>query len=89
MKTTLYIQDDLFREAKVKAAQEGIRIKDLIEEGLRVVLSGKHPFKRARRVAFPLIQRSSQRPLVALKDIQRSQEADLEEEAAHAKSLRR
>lgn len=38
MKTTLEIPDDLYRDAKVKAARENRKMKDLVSEGLRLVL---------------------------------------------------
>ena len=38
MKTTLEIPDALYRQAKVKAAQENRKMKDLVSEGLRLVL---------------------------------------------------
>ena len=44
MKTTLEIPDDLYQQAKVHAARENRKMKDLITEGLRLVLgqsSGK------------------------------------------------
>ncbi|MBV8798198.1 MAG: hypothetical protein JO208_00075 [Alphaproteobacteria bacterium] len=39
MKTTIEIPDELYRQAKAKAALQGRRLKDLIEEGLRHVLA--------------------------------------------------
>ena len=41
MKTTLDISNDLYREAKAAAALERIRIKDLVEEGLRLALAAR------------------------------------------------
>ena len=38
MKTTVEIPDDLYRRAKAEAALRGRKLKDLIEEGLRLVL---------------------------------------------------
>jgi len=38
MKTTLEIPDELYRQAKVKAATENRKMKDLVSEGLRLVL---------------------------------------------------
>ncbi len=38
MKTTLEIPDALYRQAKVQAAQENRKMKDLVSEGLRLVL---------------------------------------------------
>ena len=39
MRTTIEIPDDLFRKAKAQAALEGVRLRDLIERGLRLVLA--------------------------------------------------
>ena len=38
MKTTVELPDDLYREAKAEAALRGRKLKDLVEEGLRLVL---------------------------------------------------
>jgi hypothetical protein len=40
VKTTLEIPDDLYRQAKVRAAHEHREIKDLVSDGLRLVLGG-------------------------------------------------
>jgi hypothetical protein len=46
MKTTVEVPDDLYRQAKAEAALRGRKLKDLIEEGLRLVLEA--PPKRRR-----------------------------------------
>jgi len=46
MKTTVEVPDDLYRRAKAEAALRGRKLKDLIEEGLRLVLEA--PRKRRR-----------------------------------------
>ena len=38
MRTTVDIPDELFRRAKSEAALRGRKLKDLVEEGLRMVL---------------------------------------------------
>lgn len=38
MKTTLEIDDELYREAKAEAALTGRKMKDLVTEGLRLAL---------------------------------------------------
>jgi hypothetical protein len=38
MKTTVEVSDDLYRRAKAEAALRGRKIKDQVEEGLRLVL---------------------------------------------------
>lgn len=39
MKTTVEVPDDLYRRAKSEAALSGRKLKDLVEEGLRLVLA--------------------------------------------------
>lgn len=46
MKTTVEMPDELYRRAKSEAALRGRKLKDLVEEGLRLVLdapSGARP----------------------------------------------
>jgi predicted component of type VI protein secretion system len=60
MKTTIEVPDDLYRRAKAEAAMRGRKLRDLVEEGLRLVLetprdTPRHPslaelMKRARGV---------------------------------------
>ena len=38
MKTTVELSDELFRRAKAEAALRGRKFKDLVEEGLQLVL---------------------------------------------------
>ena len=63
MRTTVRLDDDLLKRAKIKAAAEGRTLTDLIEEGLRVLLAGKpapaegaepsHASARRREVCCP------------------------------------
>ncbi len=43
MRTTVDIPDELFRRAKSEAALRGRKLKDLVEEGLRLVLENEKP----------------------------------------------
>lgn len=38
MKTTIEISDDLYRHAKAEAALRGRKLRELVEEGLRLVI---------------------------------------------------
>jgi len=53
MKTTLEISEDLYRQAKILAASENRKMKDLVNEGLRLVLgqSSAHSAMSARRMS--------------------------------------
>jgi hypothetical protein len=55
MKTTIEIPDELFREAKARAAMEGIKLKDLVADALRAKLHPA-PVKKGHRVKFPIIE---------------------------------
>ncbi len=46
VKTTVEVSDDLYRRANAEAALSGRKLKDLVEEGLRLVLAV--PQKRRR-----------------------------------------
>lgn len=51
MKTTLDIPNEIYRQAKAVAALEGIRMKDLVTEGLMLTLQER---KRAQAQESPL-----------------------------------
>jgi len=48
MKTTVEVSDDLYRRAKAEAALRGRKLKDLVEEGLRLVLEAPRESHRHR-----------------------------------------
>jgi hypothetical protein len=49
MRTTVDIPDELFRRAKSEAALRGRKLKDLVEEGLRLVLEKEKPATAAKK----------------------------------------
>lgn len=51
MKTTVELPDPLYRRAKAEAALRGRKLKDLIEEGLRLVLDSPRPKSRRPSLA--------------------------------------
>ena len=51
MKTTVEVPDDLYRRAKAEAALRGRKLKDLIEEGLRLVLASPHTARKPPSLA--------------------------------------
>ena len=52
MKTTVELPDDLARQVKAEAALRGRKLKDLVEEGLRLVLESP---REARTGARPTL----------------------------------
>jgi hypothetical protein len=53
MRTTIEISDELLRKAQAQAVAEGVRLHDLVERGLRLVL-GEPVRPSFRRVNLPL-----------------------------------
>ena len=51
MKTTVELPDDLYRRAKAEAALRGRKLKDLVEEGLQLVLKTSRPTSRKPSLA--------------------------------------
>lgn len=51
MKTTIEVPDDLYRRAKSMAALRGRKLKDLVEEGLRLVVETPRSADRRRGLA--------------------------------------
>ncbi|MCZ7624881.1 MAG: hypothetical protein C3F12_11990 [Candidatus Methylomirabilota bacterium] len=56
MKTTVEISDELYRHAKAEAALRGRKLRELVEEGLRLVIQS--PRDRATR---PTLQELTQK----------------------------
>jgi predicted component of type VI protein secretion system len=51
MKTTVEVSDNLYRRAKAEAALRGRKLKDLVEEGLRLVLETPRESRRSQSLA--------------------------------------
>jgi hypothetical protein len=51
MKTTVELPDDLYRRAKAEAALRGRKLRDLVEEGLRLVLENPPNTRQKPRLA--------------------------------------
>ncbi len=95
MRTTLVIDDDLYRRVKAKAAMEGRRVTDLVEDGLRAAL-GLGPVRAVdpsgpSRVTLPLVPAYDGGPVLMAgmtqEEIhQRLAQLQLEDDRAHAAS---
>ncbi|MCL5996438.1 MAG: hypothetical protein M1546_10360 [Chloroflexi bacterium] len=85
MKTTIDIPDELFREAKARAALEGMKLRDLVAEALREKLHAPRPKAQRRRTKFPIIHSRRTDAPVTLEQVNRAIEAlDTEEAQRHA-----
>jgi hypothetical protein len=51
MKTTIEVPDELYRRAKAEAAHRGRKLKDLVEEGLHLVLATPRKLPKRSRLA--------------------------------------
>ena len=66
MRTTLVIDDELFRQLKRRAAEEGRTVSAVTQEVLRRGLARREPKRRPRRVKLPSFTMG--KPLVDLAD---------------------
>jgi hypothetical protein len=95
MKTTLVIDDELYRRVKARAALEGRKVTELVEEGLRAALERGSTSPRdsdsGSRVVLPLIRRRADEPTMmagmSLDEIhERLCRLQLEDDLSHAAS---
>ena len=92
MRTTIVIPDDLFRDAKAKAAMEGRKLKDLVIEGLQLVVThnqSAQPKRKLRKTKFPIISRPGKGHVVTDEMVNAAIEQAFEEEAEHYASFMR
>ena len=82
MRTTIELPDELFRQAKAKAALDGLKLKDLIaryvEDGLRGTSSRPIP-RRRERSELPVARKATGRALPALDGVEIQRILDEEE----------
>jgi len=62
MKTTIEIPETLFRQAKARAAMEGLSLRDLFLRGLQLSLQTSSTSPAKHRSRFPLIHASKEMP---------------------------
>lgn len=68
MRTTVRLDDDLMKEAKVRAAEQGITLTQLIDESLRARLSARSRPKKTRPFRLRSYGERGIRPGVDLDD---------------------
>ena len=57
MRTTFDIPDDTYRQLKIKAAEEGTTVREVLLRGVAHVLESQKP-QRVRKLKLPLIRSS-------------------------------
>jgi Arc/MetJ-type ribon-helix-helix transcriptional regulator len=85
MRTTVELPDDLFRQVKARAALQGRSLKELIAEGLRLLLQTPKDAQapaRGRRTRFPIIQPKDPARRLTPEMVAAAEEQLLTEEAA-------
>jgi hypothetical protein len=56
MKATIEFDDELYRQLKATAALRGSKVKELVAEGVRLVLRHPDTSKRVRRLKLPIVK---------------------------------
>jgi len=91
MRTTIVIPDELFRQAKAKAALEGRKLKDLIIEGLQQVVTNQQPTpqRKLKKTKFPIIKSRGTGEKITTEMVNKAIEDSYREEAEHYASFMR
>jgi hypothetical protein len=84
MRTTVDLPDELLRRAKARAALQGCSLKDLVADGLRLVLQTPSARSRipSRRTQFPIIKPKDPARRLTSEMVAAAEEELLDEEAA-------
>jgi hypothetical protein len=84
MRTTVELPDELLRRAKVQAALQGRPLKDLIADGLKLLLrtSGARSPVTPRHIPFPIIKPKDPARRLTPEIVAAAEEQLLDEEAA-------
>ena len=80
MRTTVDIPDDLYKQADLAAAQEGIPLQHLIAQGLRLALNETRSAGH-KRIAFPLL-RSTRPGTLKSEEVHAAEDHAVEQEDA-------
>lgn len=56
MKATIELDDELYRQLKVTATLRGSKVKELVAEGIRLVLRHDNTSKQLRRLKLPIVK---------------------------------
>jgi hypothetical protein len=78
MKTTIEIPEKIFRQAKSRAALEGISLREFFLRGLQLAIQSQPGQISRNRITFPLVKASQENP--ALTDDQVYAELNNDEE---------
>jgi len=83
MRSTFDLPDDLMKQAKLAAVERGVALRDLVAEGLRLLLAQRKP--PARRGRLPSIRIAEDAPVLRMSvaDLKKL-EAEEEAERLHA-----
>jgi hypothetical protein len=86
MGMTVDIPSELYEQAELRAAREGIPVGEVISQALRVALGEAQPAGR-QRIVFPL-HHSARRGVLSVGDVRAADEATVQQEdAARARAL--
>jgi len=80
VKATIEFDDDLYRQLKTAAAQRGAKIKELVAEGVRLVLRGADTQTKSRRIKLPAVKSRKPGTLRLTNKMIAEYEADLDSE---------
>ena len=90
-KTTIELDDFVYRELKIRAAERGITMKEFVETAVKAaLLTNQDQPKQQMRVRFPIIESTDPNHQITSEDVSRIlNELDEEEALEYARFIRR
>lgn len=80
-KTTIELDDGVYRELKIRAAEQGITMKEFVESALKMALAADEAKRPIRRTEFPIIRSTDPHHRISPEDVNRILNGLDEEEA--------
>lgn len=86
-KTTIELEDELYRQAKIRAAERGITLRELVQNALRTELAIEEPPAKVHHVKFPLLDPIEGAPIITSEQVYQALRDMEDEEDAHYASF--
>ncbi len=86
-KTTIELDDEIYRQAKIRAAERGISLRELVQNALKAALAVEEQPVKVHHVKFPLLDPIEGAPIITSEQVYQALRDMEDEEDAHYASF--